>query len=123
MARFDFKVTARGVEAKTVEAKHGDEVYFMPDRDNPPPANGRLGVTSLTAGVNSSVLFNEVEVPLSGDNAVPRQVQVDPGGTRIFAFEIGPDWDGGVSGQGGGGWIPTRGKINVGSGGGGDNGK
>lgn len=119
MANYRFSVTKQGVQGEAVRAVYGDSIAFVIDRSNPPPANGGLVVSSQTDGVLPTKLFDTTHIALAGGE-VSEQVRAKPGRDEIFAFEVGPDWAGGASGEGGGSWVPTKGKINVGSGSGGD---
>ena len=119
MAKYSFSVTRQGVVGDPVRAVNGDLIYFVADGANPPPASGSLVVTSDTHGVTANQLFDRTHVALRG-NEVCEQVRARPGRDQTFYFEVGPDWGDAVAGQGGGEYIPTKGKINVGSGGGQD---
>ncbi len=110
MATYRIGVSRAGVQPITLDVRYGDDVSFVIDRSDPPPASASLQVVSLTPNVKADALFDESSIRLPG-NVTPR-VRSRPEAGSTYHFEVSGDWS-----EAGAILVPTTGKINVGSGG------
>lgn len=107
MADYSFWVASSGVESKSISATEGDTISFYARGTDPPTS---VIVQSSTPGVPSKALFDRTEIPVPPTGSDPQVVRYGGTGRATFFVELPPTTK---APEG----TPTKGSINVGSGG------